>query len=112
MNRWFFNEILYSDVNPYEVVSMDEKKAVIKRMKAERVPCHYVLQDGEYSRTQFGYEGQPVTWLIKSDSENEHTITITKRKDGRWYQKGLPSGKNEVYYSPSETPNYYYDYSF
>lgn len=109
--KMFFNEMLYSDVNPYEVISMTEKKAVIKGMKHEKMPDGYTPKDGEYACTQSGYEGKSITWLITSDANN-HAITITKRKDGRWYRQGGKAGKYEVYFSPSDKPDYYYDYNF
>lgn len=109
----FFNLRVGSDTQPYEIIEMvNENKALVKRMNHLMVANDYEPKDGEYIRSQSGMDGQ-VTWLITPNKDPDASVlTVTKRKDGYWYQQGMKSGKYECHYVPATFPIYYYDYQF
>lgn len=105
MNQ-YFNEKLYSDFNPFELIEVvSPKKVKIRKMNAVRVDVPV------YDNNNQIVNNHEIRYEFSSD-EDGYEITVTKRKDGNWYQLGRKSGNNEVKYLNESKPYKYYDYGF
>ena len=86
-NFKYVNKMMYSDVVPFEVVERkSERKIIIREMKCERAPSfkpEFVAGGCSAHCTNQAQQ----KWIIKSDEE-ARLVTITKRKDGDWYEVG------------------------
>lgn len=101
----FFNHIMYSDIEPCEVVKViSEKCCVIKRMKATLVNKEDLkFCSGGFVAHCSNQDNQK--WLIESDDKATE-FRIRLHKDGVWRDKGGDRYKN------SDKPIKFYDYNF
>jgi len=104
--KQFFNKKFYSDVVPYEIVEViSPKKIHVREMDAKQ------LDKPVYDDVHGFINNKDIRYDYSSNDDNR-VVTITKRKDGEWYQIGQKSGKYEVRFTNNDNPKKYYDYSF
>lgn len=100
----YANEIMYSDVEPWEIIEVvSERKIIIRDMQCEQtetIPC----QVGGFAGH---FENYAQKWEIVSNP-NGRTRTITRRKNGQWKLMG----NNYIKYSLDTSPCKFYDYNF
>lgn len=104
-NDAFANLISYTDVYPYEVISVSPggKQITVRAMKFERDPSWKPeFHAGGFVAHCSNQNEQ--RWLIESDPEG-HTMKAHKRADG-YYHSAL--GKHRI----DEQPHVFYDYNF
>ena len=104
--KQFFNQKMFSDVEPYEIVEVISPKRVkVRAMNAVLLnkPVY-----NEFNRITNNHELK----YDYSSNENGHEVIITKRKDGNWYQLGHKSGHYETKFLNENNPRKYYDYTF
>jgi len=100
----FANEVLFTDVNPYEIVKVvSDKTLEIRSMNAEIdpewEPEFYV---GGFGGNCANQNTQKYSYTSNLDAP---VIRIRKRKDGTW-------GKGSINYSIDTKPVKFYDYNF
>ena len=101
----YFNEMGWSDINPYEVVEIrTENKVIIRAMDAE------LSQDWKPNFIPGGFSAHCTNqssqkWDCKPNPTNE-TLTIRKNKKGQWKTPDGTKFKN------SDKPVKFYDYNF
>lgn len=102
MTAVYFNQVLHSDVNPYELVSFKGvKSALIRPMKAKAKQMVAAVPGGFAAH----FDNSRQAWDITSDPEAP-TLVIRLHKDGQWRS---PGGSRFV---QSEIPIKRYDYNF
>lgn len=104
----YANRILFSDVDPYEVVKyISENKAVIRGMEAtEKKEAKKERMDSFVPGGFIGhYENDLQEWDIISD-ETRPEMTVRKHKDGYWYTSG---GTRFLF---ADEPRKHYDFNF
>lgn len=100
----FANNVMYSDVKPYEIVKVISEQTI-------EVRAMNVKRDDNF-KPEFivgGFAGHCVNqneqqWIITSCPEAE-TMRLRKRKDGNFY-------KGSLKFKIEDAPRYYYDYNF
>ena len=103
--KQFFNEKMFSDVEPYEIVEIiNHKKVKVRKMKSTRIdkPIYDGMMIINNKHIRYDYESD----------DSGHEVIITKRKDDNWYQMGRKSGHYETKFINETLPRKYYDYSF
>ena len=121
-NFKYVNRYGYSDVEPFEVVERkSEKRVVVRSMKSVRsADWKPEMVPGGFSAHCTNNRQQK--WDITSDEENGVLVTITKRKDGKWYEVGdnyVEFGFGTFERDPDtgervavDKPRKFYDYNF
>ena len=108
----FINYTIATDVDPYEVVTMNEKgtRATVRPMFAERAN----QEKDHFSPGGFcGHTSHPdgQKWIFKSNPDGE-VRKMSKRKDGRWRFVGDAGCRTGCSGRLSEEPYKHYDYNF
>jgi hypothetical protein len=105
MTQEYANKVLYTDVEPFEVVeTRTERKKMIRPMKAtlkpdwkpDMIPGGFAAHTVNNYSQEYDYESLP----------NEETFAIRQRKNGKWFDK---YGNR---YNISDKPRRFYDYNF
>lgn len=105
MTNQYANQIGYSDVRPFEIISVSKsgKQITIREMNAELDPSWKPqFHAGGFSAHCSNQADQK--WIITSD-ENANTIKAYLRKDGRFHSA---YGKHKI----EDQPRRFYDYNF
>lgn len=104
--KQFFNQKMFSDVEPFEIIEVISPKRVkVRAMNAER------LDNPVYNENHRIVNNAEIRYDYSS-CEDGHEVIITKRKDGNWYQLGHKSGHYETKFLNENKPCKYYDYTF
>lgn len=101
-NKLYANHILYSDINPFEVIrKINDKTMEIRRMSSELIK----IPSSEVGGFCAHYNNSEQKWNITSNESND-VFKIRLHKNGSWYD----SYHNR--YVLSDTPIKHYDYNF
>lgn len=105
MLKEFANHRMYSDVDPYEVLSTNKsgKLKTIRSMKTKELPWDKNFVAGGFCGTMANQNEQK--WECTSNEDGQ-IFVIRKHKNGRWYD--VCGGK----YTIDDKPVKFYDYNF
>lgn len=102
----YFNRILFSDIDPFEVIQVKtDKLIIIREMKSElvnRKDVNDTFVSGGFLRY---FDNSVQEWEITS-SENSPHVKIRLHKNGKW------KDRHGTKYVSSDTPIKRYDFNF
>ena len=104
--KQFFNQKMFSDVEPFEIIEVISPKRVkVRAMSA------VLLDKPVYNENHRIVNNAELKYDYSSDVDG-YEVIITKRKDGNWYPLGQKSGHYETKFLNENKPCKYYDYTF
>ena len=108
INEKYANKILYSDIMPFEILTqLSDNEIQIRMMDAKLTEESERLLKESFKPGGFrGNTDNDLQKYVYSSDENKDCITIRKRKDGRWYDRG------GYRYTLSDKPVKRHDYNF